>query len=155
MNRFRFRLQNVLRLREIEEDKKKREFGEVMRDLNHEQQELGRLDNSLHKHEQFMAEYGMGRISARQLDNNHNYARALDGRILSQKKRVKDKQQNVDGKRSELAESTKRKRVLERLKERYREEHDHKVAREEQATIDDITSVRYAWSPRENKKLYR
>ena len=75
--------------------------------------------------------------------------RILDGRILSQKKRVRDKQKAVDGKRSELAESTKRKRVLERLKEQYREEYDYEFAKEEQTIIDDITSVRYKWSSQE------
>ncbi len=59
---------------------------------------------------------------------------------------MREKKKVVDSKRSELAESTKRKRILERLKEQYREEHERAAAKEEQSTIDDITSVRYNWS---------
>ena len=146
MNRFRFRLESVLRVREIEEDIKKREFGTVMKNLHREEQELGKLGTSLRDHEQYMESHGEGRVFVRDLQNNFNYARALDGKILFQKKRVKEKKKVVDSKRSELAESTKRKRILERLKERYREEHERAAAKEEQSTIDDITSVRYTWS---------
>lgn len=146
MNRFRFRLESVLRVREIEEDKKKREFGAAMQNLHREEQELGRLGTTLLDHERTMESRAKGRVSARDLRNNFNYARALDGKILFQKKRVKDKKKIVDSKRSELAESTKRKRILERLKERFREEYEKEAAKEEQSTIDDITSVRYTWS---------
>jgi flagellar protein FliJ len=146
VNRFRFRLESVLRVREIEEDIKKREFGVVMRRLHREEQELGKLSTSLQDHEQYMESHTEGRVCVRDLQNNFNYARALDGKILFQKKRVKEKKKIVDHKRSELAESTKRKRILERLKERYREEHEREVVKEEQSIVDDITSVRYNWS---------
>ena len=146
MNRFRFRLASVLRVREIEEDKKKREFGAAMQNLHREEQELGSLGRTLLDHERTMESSAKGQVSVRDLQNNFNYARALDSKILFQKKRVKEKKKVVDGKRSELAESTKRKRILERLKERYHEEYEKEAAKEEQSTIDDITSVRYSWS---------
>mgnify|MGYP005863604175 CR=1 FL=1 len=146
MNRFRFRLQSILRVREIEEDKKKREFGLAMQNLHREEQSLRHLATILSDHEQYMESSSRGRVSVRDLQNNYNFARALDGKIITQKRRVKDRKKIVDSKRSELAESTKRKKILERLKERYRIEHEQAAVKEEQSIIDDITSVRYTWS---------
>jgi len=78
-----------------EEDIKKREFGTVMRNLHREEQDLGKLRTSLQNHEQYMASHAEGRVCVRDLQNNFNYARALDGKILFQKKRVKEKKKIV------------------------------------------------------------
>ena len=49
----------------------------------------------------------------------------------------------VDEKRAELIEATKKKKVLDRLKERKLEEHNKAALKEEQALIDDISSQRF------------
>ncbi|MFC1573913.1 flagellar export protein FliJ [Candidatus Latescibacterota bacterium] len=146
MNRFIFRLQSVLRLREIKEDEKKREFGSAMQKLHHEEKELEHLDTSLQGHEKNMEQQGKGTVTIAQLTNNFNYARSLDGKIDNQTKKVKEEEKVVDGKREELVQSTKQKKILERLKERKREEHDKAVLSEEQDLIDDIASVRSKWN---------
>ena len=146
MNRFIFRLQNVLRLREIKEDEKKREFGAAMRDLHHEEKKLEQLGDTLQNHENNMVKRGQGKVTARELQNNFYYARSLDEKIENQTGNVKKHEEIVDDKREELAEKTKEKKILERLKERRREEHDQAVQKEEQALIDDITSVRHKWN---------
>ncbi len=143
MNRFRFRLENVLRLRGIDEEKKKRKFGTAMRNLNREEKELGKMGNSLNGHEEFMEECCQGNVSAKELQNNFNYARALDDRIDDQQNNVDEKKEIVEDKRAELVESTKRKKVLERLKERYREDHKQAAIKEEQNLIDELTSMRH------------
>ena len=145
MNRFIFRLQSVLRLREIKEDEKKREFGSAMQKLHHEEKELEHLGSSLQNHENSMEEQGKGAVTTAQLTNNYNYARSLDGKIDNQTKKVKEEEKVVDGKREELVQSTKQKKILERLKERKREDHEKAVLSEEQDLIDDITSVRSKW----------
>lgn len=145
MNRFIFRLQSVLRLREIKEDEKKREFGSAMQKLHREEKELEHLDTSLQGHEKNMEVQGKGIVTIAQLTNSFNYARSLDGKIDNQTKKVKEEEKVVDGKREELVQSTKQKKILERLKERKREDHEKAVLSEEQDLIDDITSVRSKW----------
>ncbi len=146
MNRFIFRLQSVLRLREIKEDEKKREFGTAMQKLHHEENKLEHLDSSLQSHENNMGEQGKGTVTTAQLTNNFNYARSLDGKIDNQKKKVIEEETVVEGKREELVQSTKQKKILERLKERKREYHEKAVVKEEQDLIDDIASVRAKWN---------
>ena len=146
MNRFIFRLQSVLRLREIKEDEKKREFGDSIQKLQQEENELEQMDRSLQNHENNMEEKGKGVITTAQLTSGFNYARSLDEKIDNQKKKVKEEESAVDGKREELVQSTKQKKKLERLKERKREEHEKAVLSEEQDLIDDIASVRSKWN---------
>ena len=143
MNRFRFRLANVLRLREVDEDKKKREFGAAMGKLGLEKNKLDDLHDSLDDHEKNMENKGKGSVSARQLRNHFNYARSLDTKIEEQQKHVNAVSDVVESKRSELAESSKKKKILEKLKDRDREEHDRAAEKEEQALIDELTTQRY------------
>ncbi|MFC1606771.1 flagellar export protein FliJ [Candidatus Latescibacterota bacterium] len=145
MNRFRFRLENVLRYRGILEEEKKRVFGEAMRKLQHEEHKLNQLGTDLEDHEHLMTETSKGSISAHKLRNNYFYARSLDGKIRIQKKRIQDEEKVVDSKRSDLIESTKRKKIIERLKERHREVHKQAQEKEEQGIVDELTSVRFKW----------
>ncbi|MBN1290270.1 MAG: flagellar export protein FliJ [Candidatus Latescibacteria bacterium] len=143
MNRFRFRLASILRLREVHEDKKKREFGAALGKLNLENNELNQLKGSLQDHEIGMEKRSRGTVSVHQLRNNFNYARALDMKIGEQKKHVKAAADVVESRRVELAESSKKKKILEHLKDRDREEHNHAVEKEEQVVIDELTTQRY------------
>ena len=89
MNRFVFRLANLLRLRGVEEDKKKRELGSAMGHFVNEENKLNELGGTLSEHEKLMEEQGLGAVSAKELQNNFNYKRNLDGRIEEQQKIVK------------------------------------------------------------------
>ena len=142
MNRFVFRLANLLRLRGVEEDKKKQELGSAMGHFVNEENKLKKLGGTLSEHEKLMEAKGLGTVSARELQNNFNYKRSLDGKIEDQQKNVKKSEDTVNEKRAELAEASKHKKILERLKDRDREEHNHAVGMEEQANIDEMTSQR-------------
>jgi len=143
MNRFRFRLANLFRLRGVEEDKKKREFGIALGHLGREENKLKELGGTLSEHEKHMEEQGQGAVSAQELQNNFNYARSLDGRIEEQQKNVKNAEDTMKAKRADLAEASKQKKILERLQDRDREEYNHAVAKEEQANIDELNTQRY------------
>ncbi len=142
MNRFVFRLANLLRLRGVEEDRKKQELGSAMGHFVNEENKLKELDGTLSEHEKLMKEKGAGTVSARELQNNFNYTRSLDGRIDEQQKNVKKSEDAVNVKRAELAEASKHKKILERLKDRDREEHNRAAGMEEQASIDEMATQR-------------
>ena len=142
MNRFIFRLANLLRLRGVEEDKKKQELGSAMGHFVNEENKLKELGGTLSEQEKLMEERGQGSVSTRELQNNFYYTRSLDGRIEEQQKNVKKSEDAVNMKRTELAEASKHKKILERLKDRDREEHNHAADKEEQANIDEMTSQR-------------
>ena len=89
-----------------------------------------------------MKEKGAGTVSARELQNNFNYTRSLDGRIDEQQKNVKKSEDAVNVKRAELAEASKHKKIVERLKDRDMEEHNRAAGMEEQANIDEMATKR-------------
>ena len=143
MNRFRFRLESVLRFRRAKEDEKKREFGTTIGHLKHEQDQYHRIVDASHSHDRRIEKSGTGKVSVRNLINNFFYARHLDKRKAEQEKVVQNAQRVVDNKRAELVEATKKKKVLERLKERKLEEHNKAVLKEEQTLIDEAASQRF------------
>ena len=143
MNRFRFRLESVLRFRRAKEDEKKREFGTTVGHLKHEKDRYNEIVKTSNSHDRLIEKYGKGKMSVRNLINNFFYARHLDKRKADQNKAVEGAHEVVDEKRAELVEATKKKKVLERLKERKLEEHNKAALKEEQALIDDISSQRF------------
>ena len=143
MNRFRFRLESLLRFRAAKEEEKKREFGIVLGHLKHEEAQYNAIANNIDQHNRFMEESGQGKISVRTLMRNFFYARSLEKTKSEQKKAVKKAEELVGEKRSELTEATKKKRILERLKENKLEEYNQAVTKEEQALIDEFATQRY------------
>ncbi len=143
MNRFRFRLESLLRFRAAKEEEKKREFGVVLGHLKHEEAQYNAIVNNIDQHNRFMDESGQGKISVRTLMRNFFYARSLEKNKSKQKKAVKKAEELAGEKRSELTEATKKKRILERLKENKLEEYNQAVIKEEQALIDEFATQRY------------
>ncbi len=143
MNRFRFRLESLLRFRAAKEEEKKREFGVVLGHLKHEEAQYNAIVNNIDQHNRFMEESGQGKISVRTLTRNFFYARSLEKSKSEQKKAVKKAEELAGEKRSELTEATKKKRILERLKENKLEEYNQAVIKEEQALIDEFATQRY------------
>ena len=143
MNRFRFRLESLLRFRAAKEEEKKREFGVVIGHLKHEEARYNTIVNNIDQHDKFMEESGQGKVSVRTLIYNFFYARSLEKRKSEQKKEVEKAEELVGKKRSQLTEATKKKRIIERLKENKLEEYDQAVIKEDQALIDEVATQRY------------
>ena len=143
MNRFRFRFRSVLRFREAREEEKKQEFGIKLTRLKHEEDELGGIVNTSKNHDMLMEKSGHGRTSVRTLMYNYFYARFLDKSISDQQNAVVSAEDDVEAKRIELTEATKKKKILERLKERELEDYNRAIVKEEQTLIDEIATQRF------------
>ena len=143
MNRFRFRLESVLRVREAREDVKKRELGVKMGHLRREEDRMDELEASGRSHDQSREEKGVGRITVRGLMRDFFYARHLEKKQEDQQVLVEQAREDMEGKREELVDASKDKKVLERLKEKKHVEWNKKALKEEQALIDETASQRY------------
>jgi len=143
MNRFRFKLKSVLRHREILEEEKKREFGVALNHLKHEENQYKEIENTIDSHEKLMEKSSLGRLSVRDIQNKFNYARHLDSKKGSQKNLLHKAKEALETRRVKLMEAMKRKKTLERLKERDRETYNEGVRKEEQALIDEMTSLNF------------
>lgn len=143
MNRFRFRLESVLRFRGAKEDEKKREFGITLGKLKNEERKYNDIVSSAESHDKLVEKTGKGKISVRSLISNFYYARHLDTAKAAQEKVIDSAQEITDEKRAELVEATKKKKVLDRLKDRKIEEHNKAELKEEQNYMDEIASQRF------------
>ena len=143
MNRFIFRFKSVLRFKEIIEEQKKRDFGTALSHLRHEEKTLENIEHAISDHEELTEQSGQGKICVRELENKFHYARLLDSKKTSQTKIVKKAKDTLESKRTELVESTKKKKIFERLQERDREEYNKEVKKEEQKLNDESSIQRF------------
>ena len=146
MNRFRFRLDSVLRVREAEETEKKREFGTALHHMKSAETRYRGVLEEIAAHDSRIEEKGRGRTTAPALKALNEYSRALDRRKAVQKKALERTEETLRLKREELVESTRRKKTLERLRERALIEHEQAVRKEEQTLIDETAVQKYARS---------
>lgn len=143
MNRFRFRFSGVLRYREIIEENKTRTFGVALDHLNHEEERLRFIDNAISGHEKFVEDSSQGKISVRDLQNKYNFARHLDRERDTQAQVISKAHDEMETRRKELIEATKKRKIIERLKERDRESYEIDVRREEQIISDETSTQRF------------
>ena len=148
MNRFRFRFESVLRFREIIEERKKRYFGIALNHLTHEEKRFSQIKNSIIRHEKLREQSGKGKISAHDLKNKFNFAQQLDKKHETQKKHVEKAEEALEEKRNEVVESTKQKKIFERLKEHEYKQYEHEVRKEEQTLIDELSSRNFKNHPK-------
>jgi flagellar protein FliJ len=143
LNRFRFRFESVLRLRDLIEEGKEREFGVAAGKLKREEDVLYRIANEIDEHKTKTENDSKGFINVRKLILDNNYSKHLEIKKTEQKKAVTKAVGFLEKKRLELVESTKQKKVMERLKEKDREEYIKSSDRLEQAAIDDSAAQRF------------
>lgn len=149
MNRFRFRLETVLKVRVAREEEKKRELAVTMTLLREEEAKLEHLLASLAELDRVRAEQSAGRLSPRQLQQQLSFSRYVQRNIDEQRKKVLEAGSAADRKRLEVAEAMRKRKILERLKERRRGEYDSTVAHHEQSQLDEAAIQRF----NENKRI--
>lgn len=144
MNRFRFRLETVLKLRAAREDEKNRELAAALVQLNQEEQRYRKLVDSLNDLDRIRAERGNGRISARQLMQRLFFSRHLQKKCDEQKTNVCQAEAVVQEKRREVVEAMKKRKTLERLRERKRLQYEAEVLHQEQNQLDEAGLQRFS-----------
>lgn len=144
MNRFRFRFESLLKVREAEEEVKKREFGVVLGHLKHEKDQFNRINDSIASHDENRENAAEGKVTTpRKLFHDFQYSQRLEREKSEQKKTLDSVQEVVEEKRKDVVEATKKKKIFDRLREKDQAEHDHAVLKEEQALIDELSTVRF------------
>jgi flagellar FliJ protein len=137
MRRFRFRLENVLRIRKKQEEGTELEFAKRRTELMKIQNEIADLGDKLHL---FMREnrYSKGLFSVFEILAVDNYITRLEHDIENLKARRDEKQQEVNRYLSLLREAKKARKVIENLRDRQLERYRDDVNREENIELDDI-----------------
>jgi flagellar FliJ protein len=139
---FRFRLQQVLDLREKRERALALQLVQAMSAEQAAQKQLDDLNAARHANVSLAAESGQMRPVG-ELASLAFVIQQLDGHIENAKKVVTAAAQEVSQVQGALATAHKDRRVLDRLRERHQNEHRAEVEHRDRQIMDDLAITRY------------
>jgi flagellar protein FliJ len=142
MRRFRFRLERVLRHREIIEENKKRDVGFALNHYEHQKDVFQHIENAIILHEKRIEQDKQGKLYPRDVRNELDYARWLDKKITAQRALVEKAEHTLAIKRSELIEARKKRKILEKVRNHHYEAYENVMSVEEQKQFDEISTLR-------------
>ena len=140
---YKFPLGAVLKHRKFLEDNLQKELGVLKRLLVDDKKKLSDIKNSKRKYSEELQFKQQKSIT---VSDNLLYIRFIDRlskRLDMQNDRVFQSEQNVDEKRKELLEALKKKKVLERLKEKGLETYKQNGLKKERIFLNEMASVRF------------
>ncbi|MHB9031085.1 MAG: flagellar export protein FliJ [Candidatus Latescibacterota bacterium] len=143
MNRFQFRLENVLRVRGAEEMKIKREFGIALQNVRNAEERCRAVETEIRELERLAEGKETGHLAVADIQVRHRYARHLEQVKEAREKELEQARKVMDIKRSDLVEATRRKKTLERLREHALGEYEKAVVKEEQNSLDELTAIKF------------
>lgn len=143
MSNFKYELQNVLNLREQQENIKQKEYAEALDVLKTEKTIKNQIDESIYNNRQMLKDAVSDYIDPKRIRLQQNYQQRLKKEQVIAIKKVEKASLKTEKQRLELLEAMKNKKTLETLKEKKREEFIEEEKKVEQQIIDEIVSFAY------------
>ncbi len=143
MDKFSFRLENILEIKRKFEEQQKNEFMQAMKQLNVEETRLSEL---CEKREVVYEEAKKSRektLQLRRLQESQQEIKFIEDAIKQQQIYVKRAKQRADKEQVKLAELMKERKTYEQLREREFEQYKLDMQAEEMKEIDELTSYQY------------
>lgn len=140
--KFRYRLEPVLNVRRIEEDRDKRTFGAAARHVDEQSRLIDGLSDDQGRARTAFALERARAIDLTRLRLEEGYLIGLQRRIRRAGVELIKRLQVREERRKVFVEARKKVRVLERLRERRLRQHRLEVDREEQKILDETASAR-------------
>jgi flagellar protein FliJ len=144
MKKFRFRLQPVLDLRELEEDQKKRVVGRLVQDISEQQQAALTLAAQMRDEGRKLREQlERGKVDLEWTGHYFRYVQSMHQAINQRIAAVAQIQKKLTGARQDLAEAAKKTKILGKLKEHQKRRYDLALRRMETREMDEIGTNGY------------
>jgi flagellar FliJ protein len=140
---FHFPLQPLLNHRRHLEETLQKEMAALQQALEAERRRADDLCRDLIDRRRRLADMQRDGDTAQNLLIVVNYLRHLEVAITRQEKVIQDAAQRVSGKRGELVEAVKRRKVIEKLKEHARKDYDAGLRHKEMRLINEIAIGRF------------
>lgn len=138
MERFRFRLQTVANVRQIEEDRRKEQLAEATRQLILEQEQFRCLAQERELCE-YQLRFSRGeRLFVPDVCIVAAYLARLDMELGFQHERIESARTEVESRRELLVKASRDRKVLGRLREKRFLDYRREANREEQIFLDEI-----------------
>ena len=148
MARFRFRMQNILNLKEKLETQAEMRFAEQKRALD----AAVRAKEELLKRRKELSEEGrklrLETLDLLEIENNDLSVRLCDEEILKAEDRIKREEKLLELRRKELENVMKERKAQEKLRERAFQRFLQEEAAAESKAIDELTSYTYGQKTR-------
>lgn len=138
-----FRLQTVLNVRKIEEEKIQGELAKLIKSILESERTLNFLRLKKTQTLRILHDKQKEGITGFEIAIYDAYVKELSDKISSQKKILKELEKARDRKREELIEASKRRKMLEKLKEKKLLDALNESTRRQQNFIDEIGITRH------------
>ncbi len=140
----RFTLEALLNHRRHQEEVCQKELAQTERLLADEKGKLRRLKNEKRDNIEKLQIKQKDKLNVSDIILSVNYIQQLSEKIEEQKKCVQEATQMVNQKRHELITIVKKRKTLEKLKEKEWLAYQQKMMQTERKLMDDVASTRYA-----------
>lgn len=139
---YKFKLQNILKLRENVEKDKKNEFGAATQRLNKEKLKLEQLNAEMYNMcEEIETAVSIG-ISVKELRLQQQFIDYYKYSISNQAVRTKMAEEHLDNCRHTLIEAVQDKKIMEKLKEIDYGKYIYTEQKSEEKLVDDLVSFK-------------
>lgn len=136
--RFRFPLQTLLTMRERQERAAQREVGAVLADIARLEQANADARREIHDRQRALRDVQASQsVLPQELAAGRAWLAALRGGISRRQQEIAARQATLAELQAALIEARRRKRVIEKLRERRLDDHQRDAARREQAVTDE------------------
>ncbi len=135
MKRFTFNLEKVLKLRQHQEHEREVELGEIISRCVQAQKEIRRLQEEKQRvlGGRSFTNQGVAGYAAVEA-----YGQRLEREIQEQRRTLQEHEEERNEAQKRFLEASRRRKVLEKLKEKKQERHSQELRREEQQELDEI-----------------
>lgn len=138
MARFQFKLQPVLRQRQIIEDQRRRDMAEVLRRKTQLLDQLREFQQTISASKQDLGGSLVGRIDMDRVSQFARFSSQAGLRARQVVGALAVVEQQVQAARARLVEASRARKAMELLRDRYREQWQREQDRRETATLDEI-----------------
>ncbi|MCF7802841.1 MAG: flagellar export protein FliJ [Candidatus Marinimicrobia bacterium] len=139
MSKHQFRLQKVLKAKEIKKKVEQRKLAERQQDLETEELELKELKQT---EQEFLSKLRQKRLKptrGHEIRNDSAYQRQVQKYVEQQDKKVASAQQEVEEQRETLIDATQETEMLDKLKEQDYQKYLQRVNKHEQKRVDELS----------------
>ena len=143
MARFRFPMQNILKMKEKLEEQAKNEYGQANARLLAEEKKLEQLNNRLEDARLQLKNVLREVLSMTEIHKRENAVVILKGYVKQQLLVGKRCEKEVEIAREKLTEAMKERKIFEKLREKAFDEFMKEEGRREQKEVDELMSYRY------------
>lgn len=143
MKPFEFKLQTALNLKQKEEDRVKEDLQRLTARRSEAVEKLAVLVDELCQLEDRLRRHQEDRVDVAEIKRCLNYLPVMRDRIMRQEEIIRQIENEMDKTRQLLVEIMRRRKVLEKLKEKHYAQYQLEVSREEQKIIDEMATNGY------------